>query len=429
MYPLKNLRRRSARTVLTVIGVSLAITLAIIMFSISEGIRESTDEIIEKSGIDILVTPKGGDIFIGSSEFNDVREMTAQIESSNSMISSAFPYLRERVYITANKTDPKTDFPKITSILAKGGTKEVSETFKTSDLIRGTNFPTAGDPFFADRLSNPSDDSQNYTHEIVINSPLVEFLNVDLGDTVFISNQLPATASSYEAWLDNTTWFTINGIVTQSFEDEGEMSVTIHMSELQYITNKLVNDTADTILIDLKDPDDAKEVKKWLENDYARSNEISAFTQQDIREEIDRFTAVYRGFSDMVAGITLLVALLFISTIIMISVKERTPELAALRALGFSRSSVFKLVLAESLLVCIIGFVIGIILGTIGTGIINSYAQNAATGIPEGFEIAKITIGLLIKAAGAIAIIGVLVGLIPAYWASRLNIIDALKSE
>jgi putative ABC transport system permease protein len=113
----------------------------------------------------------------------------------------------------------------------------------------------------------------------------------------------------------------------------------------------------------------------------------------------------------------------------MISVKERTPELAALRALGFSRTSIFKLVLAESLLVCIIGFIIGLILGTIGTGIINSYAQNAATGLPDGFEIAKITIGLLVRATGAIVIIGVLVGLIPAYWASRLNIIDALKSE
>jgi ABC-type lipoprotein release transport system permease subunit len=359
----------------------------IIMFSISEGIRESTDEIIEKSGIDILVTPKGGDIFIGSSEFNDIREIAEQIESS------------------------------------------VSETFKTSDLIKGTNFPTPGDPFFSDRFSNDGDESQNYTHEIVLNRPLVEFLDVDLGDSVFISNQLPATASSYQSWLDNTTWFKVNGIVTQSFEDEGEMSVTIHMSELQYITNKLVNDTADTILIDLKDPNDAKEVKEWLEGDYERSNDISAFTQQDIREEIDRFTAIYRGFSDMVAGITLLVALLFISTVIMISVKERTPELAALRALGFSRTSIFKLVLAESLLVCIIGFIIGIILGTIGTGIINSYAQNAATGLPEGFEIAKITIGLLIKATGAIVIIGVLVGLIPAYWASRLNIIDALKSE
>jgi putative ABC transport system permease protein len=429
MYPLKNLKRRSARTVLTVIGVSLAITLAIIMFSISEGIRESTDEIIEKSGIDILVTPKGGNIFLGSSEFDDVRQIASEMEVGNSQINGAFPYLRERVYITANKTDSPTDPPKLTSILAKGGTREVSETFKTSDVIKGDLLPTPNDPFFSERYTGAGEESDNFTHEIILNSILAEFLDVDLEERVYISNRLPAGVSDYPIWFQNTTWFTVKGIVTQSFEDEGEMSVTLHMSELQYIVNKLENDTADTIIIDLKDPGKADEIKSWLLNEFSRKDDISAFTQQDIREEIDRFTAIYRGFSDMVAGITLLVALLFISTVIMISIKERTPELAALRALGFSRGSIFKLVLAESMLVCIIGFVIGVILGFVGTGIINGYAESQATGLPEGFEIAKITLGLLVRATGAIVIIGVLVGLLPAFWASRLNIIDALKSE
>lgn len=429
MYPLKNLKRRSARTVLTVIGVSLAITLAIIMFSISEGIRESTDEIIETSGIDILVTPKGGDIFIGSSEFDEVRTIASEIEEGNSEINGAFPYLRERLYITANKTNFETNLPKLTSMLAKGGTREVSETFKTSDLIKGDLLPKEGDPFFSERNTGAGEESQNFTHEIILNSILADYLDVGLEERVYISNKLPTSISDYQPWFENTTWFTVKGIVTQSFEDEGEMSVTLHMSELQYMVNKLENDTADTILIDLKDPGKAEEVKSWLLNDFSRKNEISAFTQQDIREEIERFTAIYRGFSDMVAGITLLVALLFISTVITISIKERTPELAALRALGFSRGSIFKLVLAESMLVCIIGFIIGIILGFVGTEIINAYAETQATGLPEGFEIAKITLGLLIRATGAIVIIGVLVGLLPAFWASQLNIIDALKSE
>ncbi len=305
----------------------------------------------------------------------------------------------------------------------------MSEAFKTSDIIKGDLLPTPGDPFFSERNTSADEGSSNFTHEIILNSILADFLNVDLEEKVYISNRLPSGASEYQNWFENTTWFIVKGIVTQSFEDEGEMSVTLHMSELQYMVNKLENDTADTIIVDLKDPGKAKEVKSWLLTDFSRSNEISAFTQQDIREEIDRFTAIYRGFSDMVAGITLLVALLFISTVITISIKERTPELAALRALGFSRGSIFKLVLAESMLICIIGFVIGVILGFAGTEIINGYAESHATGLPEGFEIAQITLGLLVRATGAIVIIGVLVGLLPAFWASRLNIIDALKSE
>ena len=429
MYPLKNLRRRSARTVLTVIGVSLAITLAIIMFSISEGIRESTDEIIEKSGIDILVLPKGGNILFGASDFNDTHQMAQQMMASNPKIKAAFPYLRERMYVSANKLDPNTNLPKISTILAKGGSKEVSEIFVTSDLIKGTLLPTPGDPFFEERFSGADDTSEKFTHEALLNNVLAQYLEVDLEDTIYISDQLPVVQSDFQGWLDNSSSFSVKGILTQSFEDEGDMSVTIHLSELQFMTDKLQGDFGNTIIIKLNSPSDAKEVKAWLESDFARSSDISAFTQEDLREEIARFTAIYRGFSDMVAGITLVVALLFVSTVIMISVKERTGELSALRAIGFSRTSIFKLVLAESMLVCIIGFIVGIVLGVVGTSIINSYAQSVATGIPEGFDIAKITLGLLIRASAAIAIIGVLVGLIPAFWASRLNIIDALKSE
>jgi len=179
----------------------------------------------------------------------------------------------------------------------------------------------------------------------------------------------------------------------------------------------------------LYNPSDAEEVKQWLLEDFEENDKISAYTQEDVREEIERFTSIYRGFSEMVAGITILVAMLFISTIVMISVKERTGEISALRALGFSRASIFKLVLIESVLICLIGFIIGLIFGALGTEIINTYAQNVATGLPEGFKIAKITTELLLRATGSITILGVLVGLIPAYWASRLNIVDALKSE
>ncbi|MEE9151033.1 MAG: FtsX-like permease family protein [Thermoplasmata archaeon] len=429
MYPLNNLRRRSARTVLTIAGVSLAITLAIMMFSISEGIRESTDEIIEKSGIDILVMKKGGDIFFGTGGLDDGRELAENINSSNTEIKATFPILKKRLYISANKTGTGSEIPRVTSILATGSEREVSETFGVARVIRGDFLPTPGDPFFTDGINGEGPDSENFTHEILVNSPLAEDLDVDIGDGVYLSTTLPVSPENFEQWLENATWFTVDGILTQSFEDEGEMSATLHLSELQYVTGDLKDDKVNTIFVDLYDPQKSQVVKNWLENDFEESDKISALTQQDVREEIERFTSLFRGFSEMVAGITILVAFLFISTVIMISIKERAGELCALRALGFSRLSIFKLVLAESVLICFIGFIIGVILGALGAEVINIYAQDPSHGLPEGFVIAKITPILLLKATGSITVIGVLAGLIPAYWASRLNIIDGLKSE
>jgi ABC-type lipoprotein release transport system permease subunit len=427
MYPLKNLRRRSARTVLTISGVSLAITLAMIMFSISEGIRESTDEIIEKSGIEILVMPKGGDIFFGTGELKDAREIAEEINSTNQDVKGAYPVLRERMYISTGEIKEGDEHPKVTSILAKGLTREANEVFETARIIEGSAFPTWGDPFYANGTYDGGTESENFTHEIVISDSLRDYLEADIGDTVYVSTQLPVV--DFDEWLANTTWFSIEGVRTQSFEDEGDMAASIHLSELQYITGKWENDMADTIIVDLYDPSKANDVKIWLESDFPKKDDISAYTQEDIRAEIEKFTVIYRGFSELVAGITILVALLFVSTVVMISVKERSGELSALRALGFSRGSIFKLVLAESVLICFIGFVIGVVFGSLGAEIINIYAESVATGLPEGFKIAKVTPMLLLRATGFIAIVGVLVGFIPAYWASRLNIIDAIKSE
>lgn len=429
MYPLKNLRRRSARTILTVAGVSLAITLAIIMFSISEGIRESTDEIIEKSGIDILVVPSGGDIFIGTGEFEDSRAIAGDMLAENENISGAYPILRERMYISTGETGEGEDRPVITSLLAKGLSREANEAFETAEIIKGSELPTYGDPFYANGTYAGGTDSESFTHELVVNSPLARALKLELDDIVFMSPQLPASDSDFDSWKSNSTWFRVVGIRTQSFEDEGDMAASLHLSELQYIAGKSDLDKADVIVIDLHRPSDAGEVKEWLENHFSGKKKISAFTQEDIREEIERFTSIYRGFSEIVAGVTLLVALLFISTVVMISVKERTGELSALRAIGFSRTSIFKLVLVEAVLICLIGFVVGLILGGIGVEVVNGYAESVGTGLPEGFRIARITPDLLLRATASITAIGVLVGLIPAFWASRLNIVEALKSE
>jgi len=429
MYPLKNLKRRSARTILTITGVSLAITLAMIMFSISEGIRESTDEIIEKSGIDLLIMPKGGDIFIGTGEFENSRDLSENINTSDTRIKGVYPVLRERIYISKGKPDKEDELPKITSALAKGMSREANEAFETAKIVKGSELPTWGDPFYANGSYDGGTESENFTHEIILNEQLADYLEVDIGNIIFLSPQLPVSLEDFEDWLDNATWFRVEGIRTQSFEDEGEYGVTLHLSELQFISEKSEKDIADIIAVDLYNPSDAENVKKWLLSDFEKKEKISAFTQEDIREEIERFTSTYRGFSEMVAGITILVAMLFISTIITISVKERTGEISALRALGFSRKSIFKLVLIESVLICFIGFIIGLIFGALGTEIINIYAHNVATGLPEGFKIAKITPMLILRATGSITIIGILVGLIPAYWASHLNIVDSLKSE
>jgi putative ABC transport system permease protein len=100
------------------------------------------------------------------------------------------------------------------------------------------------------------------------------------------------------------------------------------------------------------------------------------------------------------------------------SVRERIPELAVLKTLGFGDGKVLGLVLAESLLLCVIAAVIGLIL---------SYA--ALPIIKQGLQGVELSPRALLPGIGAAVLLALIVGLPPALRAMRLNIVDALADK
>jgi putative ABC transport system permease protein len=113
------------------------------------------------------------------------------------------------------------------------------------------------------------------------------------------------------------------------------------------------------------------------------------------------------------------VTLLFSNaTMMMQSIRERTPELAILKTLGFTNRAVFCLVLAEAIIVCIVAAVIGLALATI----VFPYAGKYVPGLSMPWVV--VAIGLL--AAVGVALVSAAV---PAVRAARLEIVDALAGR
>lgn len=100
------------------------------------------------------------------------------------------------------------------------------------------------------------------------------------------------------------------------------------------------------------------------------------------------------------------------------SVRERIPELAVLKTLGFGDGKVLGLVLAESLLLCVIAAVIGLAL---------SYA--ALPIIKQGLQGMELSPTALIPGIAAAVLLALIVGLPPAIRAMKLNIVDALADR
>jgi putative ABC transport system permease protein len=104
------------------------------------------------------------------------------------------------------------------------------------------------------------------------------------------------------------------------------------------------------------------------------------------------------------------------------AVRERTSELAVLKTIGFSSRSVLMMVLGESVLLVLIGGVLGVGLSAV-LGPIISAGSGGTISLPDvRWQSWATAIGLMVA-------IGLLVGALPAIRAMRLNIVDALAGR
>ncbi|UCH89367.1 MAG: ABC transporter permease [Thermoplasmata archaeon] len=451
MYPLKNLRRRAARTVLVVIGVTLAITLTTIMFAISEGINSSTKELIDETRIDLFVYPKDSNPIL--QEFSkyidlaDGRDLAGKMLEGNPKIRAASPWLVEGMYISTGELDvtypggfqdDSDPVPMVYSITAKGYVPAMEGDFGGTEQVSGTALPTKTDPFYANGTYDSGASSDNFTHEILLNKNLADRLEVSVGDTVYIhSVGLPIDVNNvtYTQWQENATWYKVHGIILELYEPRSILSVTMHLSELQYLSGKhkvnwfgtIRTDLVNEIYVDLHDPDDKAEVKRWLEEDFEDRNKITVVTSDELAAEFNSFLDIFKGFSNMIVIITSCVVVLFISTIMMISVREQGREIGMMRAIGISRTTIVKYILAESLIICILGFIFGVIFGFIGANILEDIILNAEDEIPVGIEVTTVTTELILQVSAITIFIGILASIIPAAWSARLQPVESIR--
>ena len=112
------------------------------------------------------------------------------------------------------------------------------------------------------------------------------------------------------------------------------------------------------------------------------------------------------------------------ATAMAMSMRERTTEVAVLKAIGFSKQRVLAMVLGESTLIAMIGGVLGILGGIGALAMLASVPIAAAFfPIPIANLIGPWMAGLALVAAG----IGFVSGLVPAVLASQLSVVDGLR--
>lgn len=237
-------------------------------------------------------------------------------------------------------------------------------------------------------------------NEIVLGKVAADTYKLGLGDTMTI--------------YDNR--YRVVGIVQTgvSYEDSGGM---LAMREAQRLLNR--GRTVTFIFVDVREPSQAATVITMIDQRFpeARASLSSQFAQStnDI--------ASSKAMTNAIRALAMLVGGIVVANTMIMSVYERTREIGALRALGWSAGRILRQIIQESLYLCLLAAVAGSLLGVA-----------ALTAVAQMPGIARMltpswTLDTFALAFAVSIALGLLGGIYPAWRASRLQPVEALRYE
>jgi putative ABC transport system permease protein len=134
-------------------------------------------------------------------------------------------------------------------------------------------------------------------------------------------------------------------------------------------------------------------------------------------------------FLTAIAAISLLVGAVGIANTMFTSVLEKTKEIGIMKAIGARNKDILLIFLFNAGLIGFVGGLGGIILGYFGSGLVSSMGSSGGGMTSRMFGATSVTPELLIGALLFSVIIGMIAGAIPAWNASRMKPVDALRYE
>ena len=166
----------------------------------------------------------------------------------------------------------------------------------------------------------------------------------------------------------------------------------------------------------------SKDLQKYMNEKYYRNNESFQISAMNMESMVKSMTQMISGISLVIAaigGISLLVGGIGVMNIMLVLITERTREIGTRKALGADNNSIRIQFIMESVVLCLIGGVFGVLLG-IGA----AFAATRAMGYQISPSLQGIAASVIFS-----ALIGIFFGYYPANRAARMDPIEALRYE
>ena len=396
-----SLKINRMRSILTSLGIIIGVSAVIIMLAVGSVASKKIAKDMESMGSNLLMirsaSAKSGGVRMGSGTKPTLTMKDANaIDEKCRGILAVAPYSSESKQLTYGNQNWSTSV---------GGTTGAYFMIRNYEIDTGRGFIP--------------EDIKNGTKVTVIGQTVSTelFGDVDpIGKTIRVGNipfkvvGLLKTKGSSGMGQDQDDIIFIPITTAQRKVFGTDFPGTVNMIAVKAQNDEIITTTQEDITEILKK---RHNIGKSQENDFEIRN------LAEMQETIKSATKTMSLLLGAIAGVSLIVGGIGIMNIMLVSVTERTKEIGIRMAIGAKASDIRIQFLIESFLLSMIGGLIGVAIGIIGANLMHSLA---------GMNIA-ITLPSIILSLGFSAAIGIGFGYYPAYKASLLNPIDALRYE
>lgn len=398
---IRSLKINRMRSILTSLGIIIGVSAVIIMLAVGTGASKKIAKDMESMGSNLLMirsasaTSGGVRMGFGTKPSLTLKDAEA-IEKTARGVMSVAPYSSGTYQLTYGNQNWSTTV---------GGTTASYLFIRNYEILSGRNFIP--------------EDMKNSTKVAIIGNTVATELFGDmdpLNKTMRIGNVPFKIIGTLK----------IKGQSGMGMDQDDLVFIPITTAQKKVFgtdfpgTVKMINVKAQSDEVIQTAFDDITEILKTRH--HIGKNQEDDFEIRNLAEMQETIKSSARTMSILlgaIASVSLLVGGIGIMNIMLVSVTERTKEIGIRMAIGAKASDIRIQFLIESFLLSVIGGIIGVIIGVVGAKSIQIFSEMS-------ISITSFSIILSLGFSGAI---GVLFGYYPAYKASLLNPIDALRYE
>ena len=407
----EGLRAGKMRAFLTMLGIIIGIGSVIGILTVGSGLTDSINSEMSTLGASNIIV-------MLQSKSNQQSGFVRGYEDKDLMTNEMIEALRAR-YPDAIK------YVSLTSTLASGKAKDGTKTANLSLDGVNTDYFDANDVKMLAGTTITESDIDSHKMKAVVSDKLV--------NNLFDGNVQAALGKKISVYTDFEIYtFTVVGVykyeqnmMNMSFAAEEDISTSAYIpitvaQKLSGAAEGYANITIMTTSA-VSSANFAAVAENFL-NKYYKNNEnyqVAAMSMESILSTVDSMMGTVNIAIAAIAAISLLVGGIGVMNIMLVSVTERTREIGTRKAIGATNGNIRMQFVVESVIICSIGGVIGILFG----GVLG-YVGSTLIGAPA---VPKLSYILL--AVGFSMAIGIFFGYYPANKAAKMDPVEALRYE